>query len=392
MPIRFACEQCAQLLSIARRKAGTSIECPKCGHLQMVPDEQNGEPPSPSETTPTVSSDTEELPIVSPVIVRDTVSAGADEDELEIVSGAAEPLVEPIPESTDDAAAESDIEPLVEPIDDAALDSVVEEVLDSSGGKSFADSEPTPESVEPPAAAPELPPAPPADEVDEEAEPDNARSQPSQEPAPPAVPSSVLVGEMVLISRRTLYLQAGLIAVVGVVAMLAGYWIGRGAAPDGAAAESEAAEASQVVIDGKLLRRLVDRIDGDENAVALFLPANKTPEEPIETAGIRPTDRPGSGYSVLQQIREFGGGYARADATGYFMVNLPAQGKYYVLFISANNARPDGVKASELDLSTLDDYLRRPEYLIGKQKYRLTLETLDGYKAIDHDFGLSRDM
>ena len=41
MPIRFQCQACGQLLSIATRKAGTRVECPKCGSEVTVP---GGEP------------------------------------------------------------------------------------------------------------------------------------------------------------------------------------------------------------------------------------------------------------------------------------------------------------------------------------------------------------
>jgi len=37
MPIRFRCEHCQQLLGIARRKAGTKVECPTCHALVLVP-------------------------------------------------------------------------------------------------------------------------------------------------------------------------------------------------------------------------------------------------------------------------------------------------------------------------------------------------------------------
>lgn len=37
MPIRFLCTGCNRMLSIGRRKAGTPIDCPKCGHTQTVP-------------------------------------------------------------------------------------------------------------------------------------------------------------------------------------------------------------------------------------------------------------------------------------------------------------------------------------------------------------------
>ncbi len=39
MPIRFRCDYCGQLLSIAARKAGATIHCPKCQHDNTVPTE-----------------------------------------------------------------------------------------------------------------------------------------------------------------------------------------------------------------------------------------------------------------------------------------------------------------------------------------------------------------
>jgi phage FluMu protein Com len=39
VPIRFACDRCGGVLSIARRKAYALIDCPKCGCKQVVPSE-----------------------------------------------------------------------------------------------------------------------------------------------------------------------------------------------------------------------------------------------------------------------------------------------------------------------------------------------------------------
>jgi phage FluMu protein Com len=39
MPIRFRCDYCGQLLSIASRKAGSTVHCPKCQHENVVPKE-----------------------------------------------------------------------------------------------------------------------------------------------------------------------------------------------------------------------------------------------------------------------------------------------------------------------------------------------------------------
>jgi hypothetical protein len=42
MPIRFRCQYCNQLLGIARRKAGTRVECPTCHAQVLVPDTSAG--------------------------------------------------------------------------------------------------------------------------------------------------------------------------------------------------------------------------------------------------------------------------------------------------------------------------------------------------------------
>lgn len=50
MPIRFRCSHCNQLMGIARRKAGMTVQCPTC-HAEVVvpPDaEQPPEPPPPT--------------------------------------------------------------------------------------------------------------------------------------------------------------------------------------------------------------------------------------------------------------------------------------------------------------------------------------------------------
>lgn len=50
MPIRFRCQHCNQLLGIARRKAGTPVQCPTCQHEVIVPHADQAEkatPPAP---------------------------------------------------------------------------------------------------------------------------------------------------------------------------------------------------------------------------------------------------------------------------------------------------------------------------------------------------------
>jgi phage FluMu protein Com len=54
MPIQFRCAYCNQLLGIARRKAGTTVNCPTCGKQIVVPtpEPNQAEPPAKPGTAP----------------------------------------------------------------------------------------------------------------------------------------------------------------------------------------------------------------------------------------------------------------------------------------------------------------------------------------------------
>ncbi|MGF1583482.1 MAG: hypothetical protein ACFCD0_29530 [Gemmataceae bacterium] len=60
MPIKFRCAYCRQLMSIARRKAGTIIRCPTCSGQVIVPkpeEEPAAAVPRPVPPTPQAPSD-----------------------------------------------------------------------------------------------------------------------------------------------------------------------------------------------------------------------------------------------------------------------------------------------------------------------------------------------
>jgi phage FluMu protein Com len=53
MPIRFRCRYCNQLMGIARRKAGMTVQCPTCHAQLVVPQEEAEEnPPAPAPAGP----------------------------------------------------------------------------------------------------------------------------------------------------------------------------------------------------------------------------------------------------------------------------------------------------------------------------------------------------
>jgi hypothetical protein len=49
MPIRFRCRYCNQLMGIARRKAGMTVQCPTCHAQVVVPQPEPGDKAEPPE-------------------------------------------------------------------------------------------------------------------------------------------------------------------------------------------------------------------------------------------------------------------------------------------------------------------------------------------------------
>ena len=72
MPIRFRCVYCDKLLGIARRKAGSVVNCPQCKQPLIVPTPE----PEPEATAAAASSSTSPPPVGGKLFERD------DFDEL----------------------------------------------------------------------------------------------------------------------------------------------------------------------------------------------------------------------------------------------------------------------------------------------------------------------
>jgi hypothetical protein len=134
MPVRFLCPACHQLLSIATRKIGNEVDCPKCRSTIIVPD-----PHDPSANEPS------------------------------------------------------------NPFEQASLEQALSTI---SGGEK-----------------PPLKTAPPTD---------SSSATPLFQERAKNSPNSAGDDSLVVISRRMIYLQAALLAIVAIVAFICGYLIGNG--------------------------------------------------------------------------------------------------------------------------------------------------------------------
>jgi hypothetical protein len=195
-------------------------------------------------------------------------------------------------------------------------------------------------------------------------------------------------GPMLLVSRTTLYIQAGLFAVVAVAAFAAGFLIGRGAAPPAAA------EAVQepVVVEGTLTFTGADgEIVHDEGAVVLAIPADRFPDPKWKAEGLAPRDpEPAPGAAGLAAVEELDARYARTDGDGYYQLTVPTPGTYRFLFISARAARPSDEDLSDRELDELRRYFTPAPAIVGRSKFHWKRVELaaGAIRNQSHDFGI----
>jgi hypothetical protein len=298
MPIRFACPHCSQKLSVSTRRAGASVDCPRCRRELTIPT---------PEKLPAAGE-----PRKSPAAAAATQAGAASEGE------SAEP-------DERDVFAQF-------VFDD---DDEMELVYDTS---------------EPAAASPAA--------------------------------AATVDYDRISVPRRVLYLQGGLLGVVGLVCFTIGLIAGSGffSAPQPAASKP-------CIVSGAVTYTAAGRLTPDEGAVVVALPQSREPEERASISGLRPSDPPPAGMQRgIEIIRTIGGAYTRADANGRYQLRLPTQGKYFLLVISR------GAEAASLDhiqtehLLKLGRFFDMPADLLGKQKYQWTAASLHGDMKLNAEF------
>jgi phage FluMu protein Com len=303
MPIRFPCQRCRQLLGIASRKAGSEIQCPKCGWPQLVPGEE----------------------AAAAIMAMDRFARNHE----------------------------------------AVENTSVVTVFDDQPAAIETQQSAHPQQAAPQTAVGESQPRPPA-------QPDGRGGRP--------LPSG-----MILYPRRILYVQGILLLIVFVVGFGSGYLIGRGGAED--TGPAGAANRQRVLVEGNLAYDpSTGQLAGDQDAVIIALPQGEPPKRKIPPQGIGPQATPAETQDGVLAIRELGGDYARADASGSFSLVVPDRGLYHLLIISNHATRPDDAGIDEADLIEMERYFSRPAMLIGPHEYRWTSREITQELRIDQSF------
>ena len=191
---------------------------------------------------------------------------------------------------------------------------------------------------------------------------------------------------MLLIPRKVVYFQAGLISVIAIVFFLAGWWIGGSGAPVDRPNEDNAHGPATVDV---LLhyRDAAGRVLPDDGAVVLLLPAEKRVVDKVSAPAFDPAQpTPTAASPINQRLQHLGGAHGRTNGEGRLTgLNVPQPGEYHVLLLS-NHARRAG-EARPQDLATLGTYLEGAAELLANRDYRLTTEDLRGPTSVAHEFG-----
>jgi DNA-directed RNA polymerase subunit RPC12/RpoP len=181
MPVQFTCSNCRRTLSVARRKSGTTVACPKCGQANLVPQSPGSDPPSdvklvsptPAIIPPPVPSDT----LANVATAAAPVNEFSFFDDIPVLIGETEP-----------SAPSQRIPPL--PSAPFPASSIA---TDLNSGNAITDGQPA---------------------ITVASAPPRRERQPT--------------GAVLLVTRQAVYAQAALMAALLVLAFLAGFFIGRG--------------------------------------------------------------------------------------------------------------------------------------------------------------------
>jgi hypothetical protein len=194
---------------------------------------------------------------------------------------------------------------------------------------------------------------------------------------------------MLLVSRQAVYVQGVLFVVVAAIAFGAGYFIGRGRAPDA----KNAKDGDAVSLTGNVIfSPAAGIVESDAEAVVMALPRDTPPARKFAARGLRPLDRDAGFWDVAtRNIHENGGDCVRADENGAFHLVAPKPGTYYVLLVSRKASRPPGQPIDKEVLAQLSAYFEVPTDLIGQSEYYWSGMLLSGSPApLVHTFGKGR--
>lgn len=370
MPIKFRCDHCGQLMGIARRKAGSQVQCPKCGQLVTVPKEDRPDRGDPAKPMLLFESpDFERLLVKDSPVAEPALSA-------KVAGAPAKPPLFAAPSAPDVTEAQTAD---WRPKDDLRESS--DEVVAAPEPPIFTRRQPTTEEATP-----------------------RPSTRTARTPSP-SLDISVPLALTVVIAVGTF-----------VLGVLVGHFVWRAPTekrgPDAGVAAAEAAlkqnveeiargaqeadgpraappaTGEGVPLTGAIRFKKGDGVAADSGAIVLVMPADQNPDQKIEVLGLRPEDADLKHRPGREQLARIGGQFGQVEPDGGFRLQMPQPGQYFVLVVSRNATRPANANVFPDELAILRRYFADAETLLGKREYLLITRELrsNGAAPVNHVF------
>lgn len=188
--------------------------------------------------------------------------------------------------------------------------------------------------------------------------------------------------DRVSLPRYVIFVQGGLLAVVGIVCFLLGIAVG------GAVSESggKSPDKIPIAVSGTVTITSKGSRTPDAGAVVIFFPHGTRPYEKGTLIGVRPDDDSSQGVKFRDYLRILGGGLTTCDALGKYTVQLPDRGRYYLLAISSNASPPPGKIMPPQEVAQLGQYVHLADDPLEEFRYQWRLETVRGSQQVNVAF------
>src|SRR5690606_25468973 len=157
--------------------------------------------------------------------------------------------------------------------------------------------------------------------------------------------------QFVSLSRRVIYFQGILLAVVALGCFLLGYLSGL-VGGGGKSSQPVAAEQAAITVSGRLYYQpKPGQSTPDNGAVLILFPQDVSLDERLPVTGLRPDDPPpDEELQAIRVIQSVGGVYVRTGEAGDYKFALSKPGKYNVLRLSRHAAHAPGDNPKFKDL------------------------------------------
>lgn len=387
MPVRFHCPSCRQFLSIARRKIGTTVNCPRCFIPVKVPSEDEAAPAA-STTQGSEKSGAAEAVVFDEVeellqqvpargMAWNSPPAAAPSPPVRPSVAPPQLPVNPTVPATPSFAAPSVASP------PAATTSPPQVAHAATFAATLSSAAPAHAASQPSSMPREVPAAPamatshvttPAAAAPTAAQiraPESFRSPAPRSNSPPRpMFHPELVMSYLFVHRSAIYLQGVVLLLITAGAFWAGWVAGNQGWLREHAGDPIARKAiATVVVKGSVTLETKAGRQADAGAAVILLPLGADRKK-LPLAGWKgPGGDEPLPEEAANEIRVSGGDVTLVKDDGSFEMVVPQAGEYQLLVISEHGNRPTGQLPNKQHVEEMVEWFASPMSLLGWQLY-----------------------